>query len=91
MSSAAACVNPPSTGEVTRLSSQPKRRAPSSSCSRPDSSAIHAASCTQCALPGSAMPVSDAPMSRLVSAVGPTPSRVDELQSTATSAGTSEA
>ncbi|MNW69300.1 hypothetical protein D3C74_482770 [compost metagenome] len=61
------------------------------SCSRPDSKAIHAAMATHCALPGSAKPVSDAPISRLVSAVGPTPSRVDALNNTATSAGISEA
>ena len=91
ISSAAACVKPPNTGDVTRFSSQPKRTTPSVSCSSPDSKAIHAASATQWALPGSAIPVRDAPISRLVSAVGPTPRRVDELQSTATRAGTREA
>lgn len=91
MSSAAACVKPVSTGDVTRFSSQPKRTAPNTSCSRPDSSAIHTASATQCALPGAARPASEVPMSRLLSAVGPTPRRVEELHSTATSVGTSEA
>jgi len=91
ISSAAACVKPLSTGEVTRLSSQPKRASPITSCSSPESMAIHAAMATHWALPGSARPVSDAPISRLVSAVGPTPSRVEALNNTAISAGISEA
>ena len=91
ISSAAAWEKPLSTGEVTRLSNQPKRAIPITICSSPDSRAIHAARATHCALPGSARPVSEAPISRLVSAVGPTPSRVEELNSTATSAGIRDA
>ncbi|MNV37278.1 hypothetical protein D3C71_1287920 [compost metagenome] len=89
--SAAACVKPLSTGDVTRLSNQPNRTMPMTSWSRPDNSAIHAARATQSALPGSASPVSDAPIKRLVSAVGPTPKRVEELNSTATRAGIRDA
>ncbi|MNT16060.1 hypothetical protein D3C72_1511470 [compost metagenome] len=91
MSSAAACVKPLSTGEVTKLSSQPNRARPITSCSTPDISAIQAANATHWALPGSARPVRDAPINKLVNAVGPTPRRVDELNSTATNAGISEA
>ena len=89
--SAAAWVKPVITGELTRLSSQPNRPIPSTSWNTPDSSASHTASSTQRWLPGSAICVSAAPMNRLVSAVGPTPRRVDELHSTATSAGSSDA
>ena len=91
ISNAAACVKPLRTGDVTKFSSQPKRTRPKSNCSMPARIAIQAASATHCALPGSAKPVSDAPMSRLVSAVGPTPSRVDELHSTATMPGNRDA
>ena len=88
---AAAWVNPAITGELTRFSSQPKRPNPNSSCSAPDISASHTARLTHCALPGSARPTRDAPINRLVSAVGPTPRRVDELHSTATNAGSRDA
>ena len=88
---AAAWVKPASTGEVTRLSSQPARTTPSTSCTRPDMMAIHAASCTHWADAGSAMPVSEAPMSRALSAVGPTPRRGEGLKSIATAAGMMEA
>ena len=91
ISQAAACVKPESTGELTRFSSQPKRPRPSSNCKPPDIRASQTASATQVSLAGSARPDSDAPISRLLSAVGPTPRRVDELQSTATTAGTMEA
>src|SRR2546427_12639478 len=64
ISSAAACVKPVSTGEVTRLSSQPARIRPSDHCTRPDKIAIQAARATQCAEPGSARPVREAPISR---------------------------
>ena len=91
MSTAAAWVKAMSTGEFTRLSSQPKRAKPSTICSSPLSSASHTASAIHCALPGSARPLSEALMSRQVSAVGPTDRRTDELNSTAISAGSSEA
>ena len=91
ISSAAACVKPVSTGEVTRLSSQPARISPSDHCTRPDRIAIHAASATQCAEPGSARPVSEAPISSALRAVGPTPRRGEPLNSTATRAGTMDA
>ena len=83
----AAWVKPFSTGEVTRLTSQPLRSAPSSHCMAPAMMAIQQARVTQWALPGSAMPASDAPISRLVRAVGPTPRRGELLHSTATSEG----
>ena len=91
MSTAAAWVNAMSTGEFTRLSNQPKRANPSAICSSPLSSDSHTASAIHCALPGVARPLSEALMSRQVSAVGPTDSRTDELNSTAMSAGSSEA
>ena len=53
--------------------------------------AIHAARATHWAEPGSAIPVSDAPISSALSAVGPTPSRGDGLNSTAIAAGMMEA
>ena len=82
---AAACVKPVNMGELTRFSSQPKRPSPSSNCNAPDSNASYTASSTHCPLPGAARPVSDALMSRHVSAVGPTGSRVEAPHSTATS------
>ena len=51
----------------------------------------HTARLTHCALPGSAMPVSEADTKMAVSAVGPTDKRLDALNSTATKAGISEA
>ena len=53
--------------------------------------ASQTANATHCALPGAAIPASDELTSRQVKAVGPTESRVDEPQSTATKAGKSEA
>ena len=91
INSAAACVNPISTGELMRLSSQPKRTKPSTTCNVPVSRASQTASSTQWVLPGSARPCSEVPTSRQVSAVGPTDSRVEALNSTATSAGSREA
>ena len=91
ISTAAACVKAISTGELTRLSSQPKRARPSATCSRPVSSASHTARVTHCGLPGWARPVSEAAISSAVSAVGPTESRCDDENSTATSAGRMEA
>ena len=91
MSTAAACVKAMSTGELTRLSNQPKRAKPSTICSSPVSSASHTASSIQRWLPGSAKPVSEAPTSRQVRAVGPTDSRGEALKSTAISAGSSDA
>ncbi|MNS68005.1 hypothetical protein D3C72_1012690 [compost metagenome] len=88
---AAAWVKPASTGEVTRLSSHPARTSPSDSCTMPDRIAIHAASTTHWAEPGSAMPVSEAPINRADSAVGPTPRRGDGLKRMATAAGMMEA
>ena len=49
------------------------------------------ASATHSALPGMASGPSEAPTSRLDRAVGPTDSRVDALNSTPISAGSSEA
>ena len=80
-----------STGEFTRLSNQPKRAKPSTICNRPLSKASHTASAIHCALPGAASPLSDALTNRQVSAVGPTARRGDALNSTAMSAGRSEA
>ena len=91
INSAAACVKPASTGDVTRLSSQPARTSPRLNCTSPDRIAIHAASTTHWAEPGSAMPVRDAPISRADSAVGPTPKRGDGLNKMATAAGMMEA
>ena len=91
ISTAAAWVKAISTGAFTRLSNQPKRTSPSTTCSRPLSSASHIASCTHWALPGAASPVSDALTSRQVSAVGPTDRRGEALNNTAISAGSSEA
>ena len=91
ISTEAPCVNPISTGELTSLSSQPKRPIPSISWMAPDNSAIHAASATHSALPGIARGASEAPTSKLVSAVGPTDRRADALHSTPTSAGMNEA
>ena len=91
ISNAAARVKPVSTGDVTNCSSQPMRASPNSICTAPDSSVSHSTNCTHCALPGVASPASEAPSSKLVSAVGPTPRRVEELHSTATRAGNSEA
>ena len=91
ISTAAPWVKPISTGELTSRSSQPKRPAPSASCIAPDSSVSQTASATHSRLPGMASGASEAPTSRLVSAVGPTDSRADELNSTATSAGSSAA
>jgi len=53
--------------------------------------AIHAASTTHWAEPGSAMPVKEAPISKALSAVGPTPSRGEGLKRMATAAGMMEA
>jgi len=91
ISSAAAWVKAISTGALTRFSSQPKRRKPSAICSKPDNSASQTASSTQRALPGSARPLSEALTSRQLSAVGPTDSRTELLNSTASSAGSIEA
>jgi len=91
MSTAAACVKAMSTGAFTRLSNQPNRTSPSTTCSRPDSSVSHTASETQSADPGVASPASDALTSRQVMAVGPTDRRCDAPNSTATSAGSIEA
>ena len=91
ISTAAACVKPASTGEVTRLSNQPARIRPRLHCTRPESIAIHAASATHCVEPGSAMPVSEAPISSALSAVGPTPRRGEGLNKMATAAGMMEA
>ena len=60
MSTAAACVKAISTGEFTRFSSQPKRAAPSTTCSPPDSSASHTASSTHSGLAGAASGLSEA-------------------------------
>ena len=60
-------------------------------CMPPLSNDSHTASSIQRALPGSASPVSDALTSRQVSAVGPTESRTDELNSTAIYAGSMDA
>ena len=84
-------MKPVSTGDVTKLSSQPERPSPINSWTPPDSSANHTANSTHWALPGSAKPVKDELTSRHVNAVGPTDSRVDAPHSTATSAGKSEA
>jgi hypothetical protein len=91
ISTAAAWVKAMSTGALTRFSSQPKRTSPSTTCSKPASSASHTASATHSALPGVAMGVSAAAIIRLVSAVGPTDSRAEAENSTATSAGSMEA
>ena len=91
ISTAAPCVKPISTGELTSRSSQPSPAAPSTSCISPDSSVSQTASATHSLLPGTAIGASEAPTSRLVSAVGPTDSRADELNSTAISAGSSAA
>lgn len=91
ISRAAAWVKPASTGEVTRLSSQPARTTPRLHCTRPERIAIHAASTTHWAEPGSAMPVREAPISKALSAVGPTPSRGEGLKRMATAAGMMEA
>ena len=88
---AAACVKPASTGEVTKLSNQPARTRPSENCTRPERIAIQAASCTHCDEPGSAMPTSDAPMSKADKAVGPTPRRGEGLNKMATAAGMMDA
>jgi hypothetical protein len=63
INSAAACVNPISTGELMRLSSQPNRTKPSTTCNVPVSRASQTASSTQWALPGSARPCSEVPTS----------------------------
>ena len=63
-------VKPLSTGEVTRLSNQPKRTRPSTNCRAPDSKAIHTARDTHCALPGAVSPLSEVPMSRLCQRCG---------------------
>ena len=91
ISTPAPCVNAISTGEFTRLSSQPKRIRPSAICNPPESRQSQIASSTQRALPGSASPVSEALTSRQVSAVAPTDKRIDAPNSAATSAGSSEA
>ena len=91
MITAAPCVKAVSTGELTRLSNQPKRAKPKTICSTPDSSDSQTARLTHSALPGVARPLSEADTSMAVSAVGPTDSRVDALNSTATKAGSSEA
>ncbi len=91
MSTAAPCVKPISTGEFTSRSSQPKRPAPSTTWMAPEINVSHTAIATHSELPGTASGASDAPTSRLVSAVGPTDSRCDELKITATSAGKSAA
>ena len=88
---AAPWVNAISTGEVIRLSSQPKRTKPSATCVRPVNKHSQTASSIHCALPGAASPVSEVPTSSAVSAVGPTDKRVDAQKSTATSAGSIEA
>ncbi len=53
----------------------------------PASSASQTASATHWALPGAAMPISEVPTSTLLSADGPTESRVELLKSTAARAG----
>jgi hypothetical protein len=87
MSSAAAWLKPVSTGELTRFSTQLAPPAPNASCMPPASSDSHTASATHCVLPGSARPMSDAPTSTLVRADGPTDSRVELPNITATSMG----
>ena len=91
MSTAAPWVKAISTGALTRLSSQPNRTKPSTTCTRPDSRASHTASSIHCALPGAAMPVSEALTSKQVRAVGPTDRRMEPLNSTAISAGSMDA
>jgi hypothetical protein len=91
ISTAAPCVKPMSTGELTSRSSQPKRPAPSTIWMVPDISVSHTAMATHSSLPATASGASEAPTSRLVSAVGPTDSRCDELNITAISAGNSAA
>ena len=91
ISTAAPCVKPISTGELTSRSSQPKRPAPSTIWIVPDISVSHTAIATHSALPATASGASEAPTSKLVSAVGPTDSRWDELNITAISAGNSAA
>jgi len=84
---AAAWLNPVSTGELTRLSIHAEPLAPTASCIAPDSSASQTASATHCALPGGASPTSEAPTSTLLSADGPTDSRVELENRTAASIG----
>ena len=91
MSSAAACVNPRSTGALTRFSIQAKPAAPRASWITPDRMASQTASATHCGLPGSARPISEAAVRTQVRAAGPTESRVELLKSTATSSGNSAA
>jgi len=88
---AAPCVKPVSTGELTSRSIQPNPPAPIAIWIAPDSSVSHTAIATHSALPATASGAIEAPTNRLVSAVGPTDRRCDELNSTAINAGHSAA
>ena len=91
MSTPAPCVNAINTGELTKFSSQPKRAKPSTTCSKPVMSDSHTVRLIHSALPGAAMPLSEAATKIEVSAVGPTDKRGDALNNTATSAGNNDA
>ena len=91
MSTPAPCVNAINTGELTMLSNQPNRAKPNTICNAPVMSESHTVRLTHSALPGVAMPLSEAAMRIEVSAVGPTDKRVEALNNTAINAGNSDA
>jgi hypothetical protein len=91
MSTPAPCVKAINTGELTKFSNQPKRAKPNTTCSKPVISESHTVRLIHSALPGAAIPLSEAAIKMDVSAVGPTDKRGEALNSTATNAGNSEA